>query len=91
MFLLCADLVSLSGFWFFNNDGILKLKQFSCRSPHTPFNPLQSQVSEFQEILFLNIISALIVGETRNLLWNATMVRRRGARQAFTPRAGGSS
>ena len=33
-------------------------------------------------ILFLNIISAVIVGETRNSLWNATMVRRRGARQA---------
>ena len=46
---------------------------------------------EFQEILFLNTISALIVGETRNSLWNATMVRRRGARQAFTPRAGESS
>jgi len=36
-----------------------------------------SPVSEFQEILFLNIISAVIVGETRNSLWNATMVRRR--------------
>ena len=48
-------------------------------------------VSEFQEILFLNIVSAVIVGETRNSLWNATMVRRQGARQAFTPRAGGSS
>jgi hypothetical protein len=34
-------------------------------------------VSEFQEILFLNIISAVIVDETRNSLWNATMVRRR--------------
>jgi hypothetical protein len=50
-----------------------------------------SPVSEFQEILFLNVISAVIVGETRNSLWNATVVRRRGARQAFTPRAGGSS
>jgi hypothetical protein len=50
-----------------------------------------SPVSELQEILFLNVISAVIVGETRNSLWNATMVRRRGARQAFTPRAGGSS
>jgi hypothetical protein len=35
-----------------------------------------SPVSEFQEILFLNIISSVIVGETRNSLWNATMVRR---------------
>jgi hypothetical protein len=47
-----------------------------------------SPVSEFQEILFLNIISAVIVGETQNSLWNATMVRRRGARQAFTPHWG---
>ena len=50
-----------------------------------------SPVPEFQEILFLNILSVVIVGETRNSLWNATMVRRRGARQAFTPHAGGSS
>jgi len=32
-----------------------------------------------------------IVGETQNSLWNATMVRRRRARRAFTPRAGRSS
>ena len=46
-------------------------------------------VSEFQEILFRNMVSAVIVGETGNSLWKATMVRRLGARQAFTPRAGG--
>jgi hypothetical protein len=50
-----------------------------------------SPVSEFQEILFLNMISAVIVAETRDSLWNATMVLRRDARQAFTPLAGGSS
>jgi hypothetical protein len=41
--------------------------------------------------LFLNVISPAIVGETRNSLWNATMVRQRRARRAFTPRAGRSS
>jgi hypothetical protein len=42
-------------------------------------------------ILFRNMLSPAIVGEIRNSLWNATMVRRRRARRAFTPRAGRSS
>ena len=50
-----------------------------------------SPVSEFQEILFLNTLSAPIVGETRNSLWNVAMVRRWRARRAFTSRAGQSS
>ena len=40
-------------------------------------------VPEFQEILFLNMISAVIVGQPRNSLWNATMVRRRGGTASF--------
>jgi len=43
------------------------------------FNPLQRQPgSRVSEILFLNMISAVIFGETRNSLWNATTVRQRG-------------
>ena len=42
-------------------------------------------------ILFLNMLSPTIVGKRPNSLWNATMVRRRRARRAFTPRAGRSS
>jgi hypothetical protein len=45
-------------------------------------------VPEFQEILFLNVISAVIVRKTPNSLWNATMVRQRRARRAFTSRTG---
>jgi hypothetical protein len=47
--------------------------------------------SRVSGILFRNMLFPVIVGETRNSLWNATMVRRRTARQAFTPRAGRSS
>jgi hypothetical protein len=55
-------------------------------------HPLQRQPGlRVSGILFLNAISPAIVGETRNSLWNATMVRRRRVRRAFTPRAGRSS
>jgi hypothetical protein len=42
-------------------------------------------------ILFRNMLSHTIIGETRNPLWNANMVRRRKAQRAFTPHAGRSS
>jgi hypothetical protein len=55
-------------------------------------HPLQRQPGlRVSGILFLNAISPAIVKETRNFLWNATMVRRRRVRRAFTPRAGQSS
>jgi hypothetical protein len=41
--------------------------------------------------LSLNMLSPAKVDETRDSLWNATMVRWRRARRAFTPRAGQSS
>jgi hypothetical protein len=52
-----------------------------------------TKATRFQSFrnLFLNMLLAVIVGETRNSLWNATMIRRRRARGAFTPRAGRSS
>ena len=56
------------------------------------FNPLQRKSGlRVSGILFLNMLSAANIGETRKSLWNATMVRRRRAGRTFTPRAGRSS
>ena len=62
--------------------------RYACRRERATPPTRQTRASG---ILFLNMLLAAIVGETRNSLWNATIVRRRRARRAFTPRAGRSS
>src|SRR6516164_1380391 len=49
-----------------------------------------SRIPEFQEILFLNVISAVIVGETPILCGTPSWSADGGRHEFFTPRAGRS-
>jgi hypothetical protein len=72
---------------------IIQVAALSCAATQVPeIIPLQRQPGvRVSGILFINLLAPVIVGGTRNSLWNATMVRRRKAWRAFTPRAGRSS